>query len=145
MVAHYSTRDTETTRLGSWANWRYAERSNEQAKYRSSPPVHPSPQPSHTTMARWLTPLLTELVAGSAPPSYSPTGPVFTPPHWGGLDLSSSNGADKSTRGGPRAAHSSTGEGSAWADAPQSQAGYGVRRQMVGPGCSGLGGMGGWR
>ena len=27
------------------------------------------------------------------------------PPHWGGLELSSSNRADKSTRGGPRAAH----------------------------------------
>jgi len=41
------------------------------------------------------------------------------PPHWGGLDLSSSNRADKSMRGGPSAARSSTGEGSAWADAPQ--------------------------
>ena len=46
------------------------------------------------------------------------------PPSLGGLDLSSSNRANNSTRGGPRAAHSSTGKGSAWADAPQSQAGY---------------------
>ena len=35
---HYSTRDTETTRLGSWADQRYSERSNEQAKYLSISP-----------------------------------------------------------------------------------------------------------
>ena len=35
----YSTRDTETTRLGSWDDQRYRERSNEQAKYRSISPL----------------------------------------------------------------------------------------------------------
>ena len=38
-VILYSTRDTETTRLGSWADQRYRERSNEQAKYQSISPL----------------------------------------------------------------------------------------------------------
>ena len=45
----YSTRDTETRRLGSWVDQRYGERSNERVKYQSiSPSIRPTPH-HHTS------------------------------------------------------------------------------------------------